>query len=204
MKLLTKSDWNHFLFKDMESKSSKHTYTHTRTVFCTCSAWFSLQLTKDLASSHLFMHTPGKQHKWTKSIRHRGGKEKKTKQDAQVLIPLDMLSSSHNKRTSITWVREPVCWDIRGWKCHFSLGAAQQKWGTDKVVTKRREGLPDKGNSICKSSEEPSPSPGEPLREVSRPVCPGLCDGSWGVRQGSGGEMPLDAGKLGCQGRARW
>lgn len=72
------------------------------------------------------------------------------------------------------------------------------------MVTKRREGLPDKGNSICKSSEEPSPSPGEPLREVSRPVCPGLCDGSWGVRQGSGGEMPLDAGKLGCQGRARW
>lgn len=112
------------------------------------------------------------------------GEKKKTKQDAQVLIPLGMLSSSHNKRTSITWVREPVCWDIRGWKCHFSLGAAQQKWGTDKVVTKRREGLPDRGNSICKSSEEPGPSPGEPLREVS------LSRAVWW--------------KLGCEARVRW
>ena len=72
------------------------------------------------------------------------------------------------------------------------------------MVTKRREGLPGRRNNTCKSSEEPSPSPREALREVSRPVCPGLCDGSWDVRQGLGVEMLPDAGKLGCQGRAKW
>ena len=72
------------------------------------------------------------------------------------------------------------------------------------MVTKRREGLPGRRNNTCKSSEEPSPSPREALREVSRPVCPGLCDGSWDVRQGLGGEVLPDAGKLGYQGRAKW